>query len=78
MKTTNNGFYLVYDIEQLHGVIEFLQSKFRWDNKRSIKILDRLKAQSSSIPKAAIYYYDDEIPSENSWSHYARSVSGTS
>lgn len=65
MKAMNNGFYLVHDIEQLQRVIEFLQSKFRWDNKRSIKILNRLKVQSSSIPKAAIYYDDDEIKIAN-------------
>lgn len=65
MKTLNNGFFLVYDIEQLQSVIEFLESGFSWDSKRSAKILNRLKVQSSSIPKAAIYCEDDEIKIAN-------------
>ena len=65
MKSLSNGFFLVYDIEQLQSVIEFLQSKFGWDNNRSVKILNRLKVQSSSIPKAAIYCFEDEIKIAN-------------
>ena len=65
MKALNNGFFLVYDVEQLQSVIEFLESEFSWDSKRSTKILNRLRVQSSSIPKAAIYCDDNEIKIAN-------------
>lgn len=58
---TLDGFRLIDDVEELWPVIKFLESGFRWDEKRSLKILNRLKEQASTAPKAAVYCSDNDI-----------------
>lgn len=61
MGTLNNGFCLIYDFEEMRTVVKFLESGLSLDHKQSERIINRLKDQISTVPKAAVFCHENEI-----------------
>lgn len=59
--TEKNGFHLVYDMKMLTKVVNFLQSGFSWDEKRTKDILAYFSRLDITTPKAAFFSENEEI-----------------
>jgi len=57
----DNGFHLIFDIENLRKLVSFLESGFGWKHEKSLKIINYFKQQTNEFPKGAIYLDNGEI-----------------